>query len=100
MIQEAYFRPGLRIRHKFSVGRIKNANATAGKLVTWARMRELWSKFDLGFKPDVIFMTERSLSQLTDELVTPENPNPTSPTVFNGVPIATTHSISNAEDAA
>ena len=52
---------------------------------------------ELGMRPTHIFMTGRSQRQLRDLSVTPENPNPPLPTMFEGIPIIQTHSLSNAE---
>ncbi len=98
MIQESYLFPGVKVSSPWGVVRIKNIGTANGKKLTWAHMREAWFKMaNKGVVPDAIFMSPRSQAQLQDANVTTENPNPTLPTQFNGVPICPSNSISDAE---
>jgi hypothetical protein len=55
---------GLSCLSPWSVGRIKNLTADNGKGLTDALLADLLAKFPVGMKPDVFFMTRRSLAQL------------------------------------
>lgn len=99
MISWLFFNPGCRVSNKQTVHRIKGLTAESGKKATWARMRAakqtMWD--NLGQIPTHIFMNGRSITQLREENVTPENPNPPEPKEFDGVPIIRTNSISLTE---
>lgn len=94
---------GLQIASEFSVVRIANLTADSTKTLTDAKLTSAMALFPANFKPDAIFMSRRSRSQLQSsrtvtlfgqgmtrpdqELVAPL------PTSFEGVPIVVTDSI-------
>lgn len=94
---------GLQIATEFSVVRIANLTADSGKTLTDAKLTAAMALFPANFKPDAIFMSRRSQSQLqasrtvtlfgqgmnrpNQELVAPL------PTSFEAVPITVTDSI-------
>jgi hypothetical protein len=91
---------GLRLANKQSAVRIKNIGTASGKTLTYNHMHEALRKFtDLGWEPNVILMNGRSREQLRQELITPENKNPSVPKDFEGIPISLTSHLSNAEAA-
>jgi hypothetical protein len=92
-------RVGLRLANKLSAVRISNIGTAAGKTLTGDLLTQAYQKMtdDFGMAPTHLFMTGRSRSQLRDARKTVENPDPPLPTEWNGIPIVTTHGISNAE---
>ena len=88
---------GLQLRHMASVTRICNLTEQTDKTLTdkmGARALEL---LPTGIRPDVWFMSKRSLRQLRENRATPENKNPTTPTEMEGIPIITTDTILNTD---
>lgn len=55
---------GLQAANPYCIGRLKDATADSGKGVTDALLNELLSKYPVGYKPDVWFMSRRSAFQL------------------------------------
>lgn len=100
--QEMLAYPGLQVASKYSVARIKKLTADSGKGLTDSLIAQLISKFPVGFKPDYLFMSRRSLMQLqasrTATTVTGA-PAPF-PTESHGVPIQVTDSIVDTETLA
>lgn len=89
---------GMRLANKNAALRIKNIGTASNKTLTYAHMREAENKFeDLGWEPNLILMSPRSVKQLWDEAVTTEIKNPPKPRDWNGIPIAVTNSISDNE---
>lgn len=99
MISWMHFAPGVRLANRNALVRIKGLTKENGKKLTWDRMQDALQrcKDELGMIPTHCFMTGRSRRQLRDLSVTPENPNPSLPKEFEGIPIIQTHSLSNAE---
>lgn len=99
LISWLHFAPGARLANRNALVRIKGITAEENKTLTWDRMQDALQKCKdgLGMVPSHIFMTARSQRQLRDLSKTPENPNPPLPTSFEGIPIETTHSLSNNE---
>jgi hypothetical protein len=98
-IQELLAYVGLQVRSTYSVGRIKKLTTDDGKGLTDARIASLLEKFRPGFPPDVLFMTQRSQSQLRSSRTAT---NPTGapapfPSEAFGIPIVVTESILNTE---
>jgi hypothetical protein len=101
-IQELTARPGLKIGSKYSVGRIKKLTADNGKGLTDNLIAEFLTKFPVGKKPDVLFMSQRSLEQLRKSRTATNAtgaPAPT-PTESHNVPIHATESILDTESLA
>lgn len=98
-VQELLAYPGLQVGNKYAVGRIKKLTADSGKGLTDSLIATLLSKFPVGFKPDYLFMSRRSLAQLqasrTATTVTGA-PAPF-PTESHGIPIQVTDSILDTE---
>lgn len=94
-----HFAPGVRLGNRNAMVRIKGITTENGKTLTWDHMQDAYQHCvdDLGIIPTHIFMTGRSRRQLRDLSKTPENPNPELPKDFEGIPIVTSHSISNVE---
>jgi hypothetical protein len=91
--------PGMQVGSKNSIGRIKKITEEAGKTLTDDMMYDLLSKFPAGVRPDVFFMTRRSLKQLRQSRTATNAtgaPAPV-PTEVEGIPIAVTDSILNTE---
>ena len=98
-IQEMLAHVGVRVGNKYSVGRIKNVTAQAGKTLTDAMIGSLLSKFPVGYMPDALFMSRRSLEQLRASR-TATNATGTeapTPTEAHNVPIIPTDSILDTE---
>lgn len=89
---------GLRLANRHAAVRISNIGTGANETLTWDHMHSAYRKFtDLGWEPNVILMNGRSREQLRQELITPENKNPTAPKEFENIPITHTSHISSVE---
>lgn len=97
--QELLARPGLQVGSKYSVGRIKKLTEDSGKGLTDALIAKLIEKFPIGAKPDVLFMSRRSLRQLqSSRTATTVTGAPAPfPTESFGIPIEVTDSIIDTE---
>jgi len=98
-VQELLAYPGLQVGSIYSVGRIKKLTTDNGKGLTDDLISQLLSKFPVGRKPDVLFMSRRSLQQLQASRTAT---NPTgAPAPFPqdafGIPIAVTDAIVDTE---
>jgi hypothetical protein len=100
---------GLQVGNANCIGRILNLTADSGKGLTDALILQLLEKFPIGYRPDALFVSRRSLGQLQrSRSVTimtgaggkpngaVENVAPT-PTEAFGIPIIVTDSISNTD---
>ena len=63
-IQEILARPGLQVGNLRGVGRIKNITNDAGHTLTDALLEQWLALFEVGWLPDMIFMTRRARGQL------------------------------------
>lgn len=88
---------GLQIAHKASVLRICNLTAQSGKGLTDVVGGDALDLLPIGMKPDVWFMSKRSVTQLRKSRITPEVPYPPMPTDLEGIPIIVTDSILNTD---
>lgn len=88
---------GLQIAHKASVLRICNLTAQSGKGLTDVVAGDALDLLPTGMKPDVWFMSKRSVTQLRKSRITPEVPYPPMPTDLEGIPIIVTDSILNTD---
>lgn len=98
-IQELLTWIGLQSLSKWSVGRIKNLTAQAGKGLTDSLMADLLGSFPVGKRPDAFFMSRRSLTQLQKSRTATNAtgaPAPI-PTEYEGIPIYATEAIVNTE---
>lgn len=104
IIQELVSRPGLFVGSNRYVGRIKNLHATtSGKTLTGDMLGDLVNtKMGLSYRPDVIFLTPRSLEQYRQNLqaITSSTMRIQTPTEFEGIPLVPTESLTNTEVAA
>lgn len=90
---------GLKLGNLKTVARIKNLTAQSGKTLTDALLRDLVAKYPIGYKPDQILLTPRSMTQLIKSRTATsdtghEVPKPTN---FDGIPLVETDSILNTE---
>jgi hypothetical protein len=93
---------GLQVGSLRSIVRIKKITADSTKTLTDAMMAAALAKFPVGTRPDVIFMSRRSLAQLQASrtaINATGAPAPT-PTEYMGIPIQPTDSIVNTEKLA
>ena len=98
---------GLQVAHENCVRRICNLTAQTGKGLTDPLLALLLDSFPIGFKPDAIFMSRRSRSQLQASRTValygqgPTRPNqPTIapiPTEYDGIPLVASDSILNTD---
>ena len=98
-IQELLARPGLQVGSTYSIARIKKLTADSGKTLTDALIAQLLAKFPVGTRPDVLFMSRRSLYQLqgSREAVNATGAPAPIPMEAFGVPIAPTDAILDTE---
>jgi hypothetical protein len=94
--------PGLMLTDLRAVGRIKKVTTDVGCGLTDTLLEKMMSQFQVGVRPDVIFLTRRSAQQLQQSRITALVPNPNWPTGMmwtDGVtvPFALTDSILNTE---
>jgi len=97
--QEILARPGLQVASVYSIGRIKKLTEDSGKGLTDDLISTLLSKFPVGKRPDVLFMTRRSLRQLQQSRTATNAtgaPAPIPDESF-GVPIRVTDAIVDTE---
>lgn len=90
---------GFRLGSLNGAARIKKLTADSGKGLTDLLLADLIDCFPIGYRPDALFMTKRSRTQLKKSR-TPTNvkgdPVPT-PTEYEGIPIIVTDSLFNTE---
>lgn len=98
-VQEMLAYPGVQIGNKFSVGRIKKLTADSGKGLTDARIGALVALFPVGYLPDVLFMSRRSLEQLraSRTATNATGAEAATPTMWENIPIMPTDSILDTE---
>lgn len=98
-VQEMLARIGLQVGNLNGLGRIKNLTDDAGKGLTDDLLADLVGAFRIGYRPDALFMSRRSLTQLQKSRTATNAtgaPAPT-PTEYEGIPIVPTDSINNTE---
>lgn len=97
--QELTAYPGLQVASTRAIGRIKDLTEDAGKTLTDDHISDLLSKFEVGWMPDVLFMTRRSLKQLQQSRTATNSTGTPAPfpTESHGVPIAVTDSLRDTE---
>lgn len=96
---------GLQVGSVYSVGRIRDLTADAGKGLTDALIADLLSKYPIGKRPDALFMNRRSAYQLQISRSPSSNtsgnaattPFAELPSSAFGIPIIVTDSIINTE---
>lgn len=98
---------GVQFLDKRSVGRIKKLTEDSGKGLTDSLLADLIGKYPANFRPDVLMMTPRSVTQLQKSRTAtlfgsaktrPDQPNVAPrPTEYDGIPIIETDSILNTE---
>lgn len=98
---------GLQVAHENCVRRICNLTAQSGKGLTDILLAQLLETFPIGFKPDAIFMSRRSRSQLQASRTValygqgPTRPNQPAlaplPTEYEGIPLVASDSILNTD---
>lgn len=109
-IQEILARPGLQVGNTRAAGCIKNITNDAGCTLTDAIIESWLAQFEVGWLPEVIFMSRRARAQLqksrTVVLYASGNAKangamgnvaPTPTTTAGGIPIEVTDSISDTE---
>jgi len=98
-VQELLARPGLQVASKYACARIKKLTADSGKGLTDALISQLLAKFPVGYKPDYLFMSRRSLMQLQSSrtATTPTGAPAPIPQESFGIPIVPTDSILDTE---
>lgn len=100
--QELFAHVGLQVMNKFSISRIKKLTTDSTKGLTDDLVAQLIAKHPVGYKPDVLFMSRRSLQQLQDSrtaTTTTGAPAPF-PMESHGVPIIATDNILDTETLA
>ncbi len=98
-VQELLAYLGVQIGSIHSVCRIKKLTEDDGKGLTDALLYKALAKFKAGWKPDVMFMTQRSREQLrTSRTATNATGTPApTPQELEGIPIVVTESLRNNE---
>lgn len=98
---------GLQIGHENCIRRIANLTADSGKGLTDTLLATALATFPVGYRPDAIFASRRSVTQLQvartvvlngNAKVRPDQPNVAPrPTEYEGIPIIETDSILNTD---
>lgn len=91
--------PGLQVGSLQSVARINNLTEDSGKGLTDTLLSRLLEKFPLRVKPDVIFMSRRSLGQLRRSRTATNETGKEAPLPqdYDGVPLVPSDAILNTE---
>ncbi|MCE9605073.1 MAG: hypothetical protein K8U03_09260 [Planctomycetia bacterium] len=91
--------PGLQVGSLQSVARIKNLTEQTGKMLTDTLLSQLLEKFPTRIKPDVIFLSRRSLGQLrrSRTATTETGKEAPLPQDYDGIPLVPSDAISNIE---
>lgn len=95
---------GMQVGNENCVRRIYNLTADSGKVLTDSLLATLLGTFPVGYRPDAIFMSRRSRTQLQGTRSATSNtsgsagrPMAPIPTDYEGVPIHATDSILNTD---
>lgn len=108
-VQEMIIRPGLQLGSLLGVARIKNVTADNGHTLSDTLLASLLGLFKVGIRPDAIFMSRRSRTQLqksrtvtlfgnsNQKVSGKEATLAPTPTEYEGIPIYPTDSISDTE---
>lgn len=98
-VQEMLAYPGVQVGNRYSIGRIKKLTADSGKTLTDARIGALVALFPVGYMPDVLFMSRRSLEQLraSRTATNATGQEAPTPTMWENIPIMPTDSILDTE---
>lgn len=93
---------GLKLGNLKTCARIKKLTAEAGKTLNDSLLRQLLQKYPIGYKPDAIFLTKRSMTQLIDSrtATTATGAEVPKPTHFDNVPLIETDSLLDTESLA
>lgn len=99
---------GMQIGHENVARRIVNLTEDSGKGLTDARLAQMMATFPVGHRPNAIFASRRSVTQLQisrtvvlqgNAKVRPDQPNVAPrPTEYEGIPIIETDSIGNTDE--
>jgi hypothetical protein len=91
--------PGLQVGSKQCIARIKKLTADSGCGLTDARLSDLLALFPTRIKPDVIFCSRRSLSQLRKSRTATNETGKEAPLPqdYDGIPLVPTDSIADTE---
>lgn len=100
--QEMFAHVGLQVMNKYSISRIKKLTEDSGKGLTDDLVARLIEKHPIGYKPDVLFCSRRSLRQLQDSRTATNSTGAPAPfpTESHGIPILPTDSILDTETLA
>lgn len=98
-VQEMLGRPGLKVAHKYSIGRIKKLTEDSGKGLTDLLINKLREKFPAGREPHAYFASKRSIRQLRDSRTATNATGAPAPwpTEVDGIPLYPTEAIINTE---
>lgn len=90
---------GLKLSSLNAVVRIKNLTTQAGKGLTDGLIEDALALYPVGWKPDVILLSRRSLTQLRKSrtATTETGKEVPTPKDFDGIPLVATDSIINTE---
>jgi hypothetical protein len=97
--QNLLFRIGLQVGNLNGVARLKDITADSGKSLDDDKLADLMALFPVGYRPDALFMSRRSLTQLKKSrtATTPTGAPASTPTDYEGVPIIVTDSLLDTE---
>jgi hypothetical protein len=101
-VQEILAWVGVQVGNIYSIGRVKNLTAQNGKTLTPALLGSLVAKFPVGYRPDALFMSRRSLEQWRSSLTATNATGAEAPTPleYEGIPVIATDSILDTETIA
>ncbi len=97
--QEMFLYPGLQVSSPRYLARLKKLTADATKGLTDLKLSALMETFDVGIRPDALFMSKRSRRQLRDSRTATNDTGKEAPLPadYDGIPIVVTESISITE---
>jgi len=93
---------GLKLGNLKTIARAKNVTADAGHTCNDSLLRQLVQLYPIGYKPDAIFLTKRSMTQLiaSRTATTETGREVPKPKDFDGIPLVETDSLTNTEASA
>jgi hypothetical protein len=98
-VQELLAYIGVQVGNKFSVARLKNITTQDTKTLNDSKLGKLLARYPVGYSPDAMFLSRRSLEQLRSSRTATNDTGREAPipTDYMGIPLIPTDSILDTE---